>query len=141
MIHFSYHIQKFRLRNTGKIKRWIIHCIEKEKRKPGTIYIHWVDEKEMLFLNQKYLNHNTHTDIITFDYSEKNVINGELFICIDRVKENAVKFENNNFRKESLRVIIHGILHLCGYKDKKAKDKKIMKQKEDDYLNIFESMN
>jgi rRNA maturation RNase YbeY len=100
-----------------------------------------VDEKEMLFLNQKYLNHNTHTDIITFDYSEKNVINGELFICIDRVKENAAKFENNNFRKESLRVIIHGILHLCGYKDKKAKDKKIMKQKEDDYLNIFESMN
>ena len=90
------------------------------------------------FLNEKnktYLGHDSFTDIITFDYSEKDLISGDIFISIDRVKENASLF-NTSFENECSRVIIHGILHLLGYKDKSEKEKKIIRAKEDFYLSL-----
>ena len=81
------------------------------------------------------LNHNTLTDIITFDYCEKNRVNGDLFISIDRVKDNAKSF-NSSIENELHRVMIHGILHLCGYKDKTLEDQNVMSAKEDFYLNL-----
>ena len=90
----------------------------------------------MLQINQQYLDHDTYTDIITFDNSEKEkIIEGDIFISIDRIRENAVKF-NSGEANELHRVIIHGALHLLGYKDKTAESKKIMTEKEDHYLSI-----
>jgi rRNA maturation RNase YbeY len=84
--------------------------------------------------NQEYLNHNTLTDIITFDYSEGNKLSADIFISVERVKENAVIFAVS-FEQELKRVIIHGILHLMGYKDKSEEESKIMRSKEDFYLS------
>lgn len=93
-------------------------------------------------MNLEYLNHDTYTDIITFDYTEENIVSGDIFISIDRVKENAIKFNTSinsmqAFEKELSRVIIHGVLHLMGYKDKSAQEKKQMRSKEDFYLTLL----
>jgi probable rRNA maturation factor len=91
-------------------------------------------------LNIKYLQHNTLTDIITFNYSLKNnYLNGEIYISIERIKENAKKF-NTTFLNELHRVIIHGILHLIGFKDKTSKERKIMKLNEEENLKLFETI-
>ena len=87
-------------------------------------------------MNEKYLKHNTLTDIITFDYSEKGILSGDIFISIERVKENAGSF-NTTLNQELGRVMAHGVLHLSGYKDKTPEDKKIMRSKEDLYLAYF----
>ena len=92
--------------------------------------LHFLNEK-----NKAYLGHDSFTDIITFDYSEKDLISGDIFISIDRVKENASLF-NTSLENEFSRVIIHGILHLLGYKDKSEKEKKIIRAKEDFYLSL-----
>jgi rRNA maturation RNase YbeY len=85
--------------------------------------------------NRSYLGHDTFTDIITFDYSDRDLISGDIFISIDRVRENA-PINNTPFENELSRVIIHGILHLLGYKDKGKKEKEIMRKKEDFYLSL-----
>jgi len=93
----------------------------------------------MIFLHEmniKHLSHNTLTDIITFDYCEEDAIIGEMFISIDRIKENSNKFKID-FNHELHRVMVHGVLHLCGYKDKTADDQKVMSGKEDFYLNLI----
>ena len=89
-------------------------------------------------MNNQHLNHNYYTDVITFDYSDQlnNVLSGEIYISIDTVKTNATKF-NTSFYEELHRVIIHGVLHLCGYKDKSAKDKKTIRNKENESLSLF----
>ncbi len=86
-------------------------------------------------MNIKYLNHKTLTDIITFDYSEKSIISGDIFISIDRVRENA-KLLKNSIKDELHRVMIHGVLHLCGYSDKKPADKEKMTKAENKYLSL-----
>lgn len=86
-------------------------------------------------MNLGYLNHDTYTDIITFDYTENDIISGDIFISIDRVKDNAKKF-STIFENELSRVIIHGVLHLIGYKDKSAQEKHLMRSKEDFYLTL-----
>ncbi len=105
-----------------------------ECRVIGEITIIIVSDKELLSINQQYLNHNYYTDIITFDYNQGSEINGDLFISIDRISENAAKY-NSNSRQELYRVIIHGILHLCGYKDKSSTQKSTMRKKENYYLH------
>lgn len=128
----------FSLKKKNPVKRWILSVIRKEKKKAGTINYIFCDDGFLLSLNKKFLNHATFTDIITFQYpSEK--LSGELFISIPRVRENAKKFQIE-FENELNRVLIHGILHLCGYKDKKAADKKQMRKKEDDYLKSAPSI-
>ncbi|MBQ9253450.1 MAG: rRNA maturation RNase YbeY [Bacteroidales bacterium] len=129
----------FNLKNKMKVKTWIKSVIEKENFKQGEIsYIFCSDEK-ILEINKQYLNHDFYTDIITFDYTENNKINGDIFISIDRVKDNSKKFECS-FEEELLRVIIHGVLHLMGYKDHEEKEEKLMRQKENEAICLYRKM-
>ncbi len=93
-------------------------------------------DEELYEMNVKYLNHNTLTDIITFDYTENEALSGDLFISIDRVRENADTFEVS-FDVELRRVMVHGLLHLAGYGDKTPEDEALMRQKEDEKLKMF----
>lgn len=115
----------------------LTRLIKEEKMNLGVINYIFCDDSYLLEKNQIFLKHNTLTDIITFDYSEKKVLNADIFISIDRVKENAINFVVP-FDSELRRVMIHGILHLIGYKDKTDKEKVQMREKEDFYLeNMF----
>jgi rRNA maturation RNase YbeY len=107
-----------------------------ENKKIGNINIVFHNDEQLLILNKQYLNHNTYTDIITFDYSEKNMLHGDICISIERLAENAEKF-NSTFDEELRRVMVHGILHLCGFNDKKIEEKQTMKIKEDESLTLF----
>ncbi|MCJ8210416.1 rRNA maturation RNase YbeY [Mucilaginibacter sp. RS28] len=121
---------------TGKLalKKWIKETIIAEGYKLDELNYILCSDEYLLQINQQYLNHDTYTDIITFDNSEKDkVITGDIFISIERIKENAVKFAVPEIR-ELQRVVIHGALHLLGYKDKKPAEKALMTEKEDFYL-------
>lgn len=124
---------KFTLKNKTQLKQWIISVIKKKKRKTGEIVFIFCSDEHLLTINNEYLNHDTYTDIITFDYSKDNhllPISGDIFISVDRVKENALKF-SKSFEEELHRVIIHGVLHLLGYTDKTKKTKAEMTKEED----------
>lgn len=118
----------------SNLDSWIKEAIANEQKKLGEINYIFCDDDYLLEKNQTYLNHDTYTDIITFDYSEENSVSGDIFISIERLKENARKFAVP-FDTELRRVMIHGVLHLIGYKDKSDKEKKLMREKEDFYLN------
>ena len=111
----------------------INNLILNELKKVGDISIIFCSDNYLLDINKQYLNHNYYTDIVTFDYGEKSVISGDLFISVDRVKENAIVF-STTFPRELFRVVFHGILHLIGYNDKTEEEKKEMRFKEDYYL-------
>jgi len=115
---------------------WIKQVISIEEKRVGDISFIFCSDEYLLDVNKKYLNHDYFTDIITFDDVEGNVINGDIFISVDRVKENSKEFEIS-FDNEVHRIIIHGVLHLLGYKDKVKKDKDLMTEKEDLYLKLF----
>jgi probable rRNA maturation factor len=124
----------FKLKKSRKINHWIKSAIEKEKQILKSITYVFCSDQRLLARNIQYLNHNTLTDIITFDLSEeKGFIEGEIYISIDRVQENSLKF-SKTFEDELHRVLIHGVLHLVGYRDKKADEKSEMRKKEDYYL-------
>lgn len=101
----------------------------------GDISIILVDDAEILNINNKYLKHNYYTDIITFDYTKDRTISGDLYISIERVCENAKQY-NTKVNDELNRVIIHGLLHLCGYKDKTKKQASLIRKKENYYLGL-----
>jgi len=130
---------KFTLADKKKVKHWITETIKAEKKIPGKINYIFCSDDYLLALNRNYLKHDTYTDIITFDYVTAQNISGDIFISIDRIKENASKF-NTNFIEELQRVIIHGILHLLGYKDKTPKEKNTMRWKEDFYIALKNQM-
>lgn len=119
-----------------KITNWIKETILSEGKILGDISFIFCSDNYLLEVNRKFLNHDYFTDIITFDYVENDIISGDIFISCDRVAENALEFKAG-FDNELLRIIIHGVLHLLGYKDKIRKDKKLMTQKEDFYLNVL----
>ena len=127
----------YRLKNVEKIKSWIISSAQKENKKIDELNFIFCSDNYLHKINLEYLKHDTYTDIITFDYSAANVISGDIYISIDRIKENAKKFKQTT-EKELLRVIIHGVLHLIGYKDKSPKEKSLMRAKEDAYLGFGE---
>ena len=135
MIIFNYKID-FKLKNEKEISNWISKVVKLEKKENGEINYIFSDDEYMLNKNIKYLNHDTLTDIITFDYSNGNNLTSDIIISVERVKENAGIFKTN-FLEELNRVIIHGILHLCGYDDKTEKLKIKMRQKEDIYLKLI----
>lgn len=122
--------------NTNQITDWIQNVISKEGFDCGEINYIFCDDEYLLKLNIDYLDHDTLTDIISFDYTMGNLISGDIYISVPRVKENADLF-NTSFENELHRVIIHGILHYCGYKDKSNVQKGIMRSKEDEYLNTL----
>lgn len=135
LIQFLAQDISFSLSTKSKTRKLILSIIRKEKRGAGRICFIFCSDKFLLSLNKTFLRHNALTDIITFAYShKKQKLNGEIYISIPRVKENAKKYRVT-FKDELLRVMIHGILHLCGYRDKKPKEKKEMRQKEDYYLS------
>jgi probable rRNA maturation factor len=121
-----------------KTTSWIKAVIKKEKYALRELNIIFCSDDELYQINLDYLKHNTFTDIITFDNSEeKRMIEGDIYISVDRVRENADKY-GMDFPIELRRVIIHGVLHLMGYKDKSSGHKKEMRRKEDAYLSLFE---
>jgi rRNA maturation RNase YbeY len=127
---------KFKLAHPVIDRRWINRAIKKEKVVLKEINYIFCSDKYLLSLNQDYLSHDTFTDIITFDYVEKKgELRGEIYISTERVKENAKAF-NVDFDMELHRVMIHGVLHLIGYKDKSPAQKKQMRLKEDAYLSL-----
>ncbi len=125
----------FELFKKPAIISWLSYSITNENRAPGEISYIFCSDEFLYKMNNKHLNHDTLTDVITFDYCEHNLICGDIFISIDRVKENAKHF-SVSFEKELHRVMIHGIMHLCGYGDKTPEDQKVMSIKEDFYLNL-----
>lgn len=127
---------EFKLSEKIKIKAWVKKVIGSEKKEMGNLNFVFTSDEEILKTNVQYLKHNTYTDIITFDYCEGKKINGDIIISVERVKENARKFKTD-FETEIKRVIIHGVLHLCGYKDKSEKDSKIMRSKENTALKKY----
>lgn len=123
----------FSLKKKAASKKWIFYAVKKEKRKCSSINFVFCSDRFLLKLNKKYLCHSTLTDIITFNYSD-STIQSDIFISIERVKENAKKF-NVSFDEELHRVMIHGVLHLCGYDDTSASGKKKIRAREDFYLS------
>ena len=127
---------RFKLKDKTKVKTWVKATIEAEGYKLQELNYIFCSDEYLLGINQQYLDHDTYTDIITFDNSEKEkVITGDIFISIERIRENAKKFSSGEL-DELHRVIIHGALHLLGYTDKTAESKKLMTNKEDWYLGI-----
>ncbi len=139
MIHFHTEDIKFVFKNKTEIKQWITSVAKGKKRKVGDLGFVFCSDDFLLRLNKEYLNHDTLTDIITFDYSKDDnqlPISGDIYISIDRIRENAVKF-NKSFENELHRVIIHGTLHLLGYADKTKAAKLEMTKQEDMALNLL----
>ena len=124
----------FQLKYKQSITKWLKDAISTENKELGEINYIFCDDQYLLKKNQKYLQHDTFTDIITFDYTEENSLSGDIFISIERVKENAITFAVP-FETELRRVIIHGVLHLMGYKDKSDEEAETMRSKENYYLS------
>ena len=120
-------------------KRWLAALAQKEGFKIGDINYIFCDDDYLLKINLEYLRHDTLTDIITFDYVENNVLNGDIYISIERVMDNSVIF-SVSFEQELLRVLSHGVLHLCGYKDKTKEDAATMRKKEDAAIQLFQTI-
>jgi len=135
MISFNYETD-FELGNELLFSNWINKIIESENKLEGEINYIFCDDDYLHKINLQYLNHDTLTDIISFDYSEGNFLQGDIFISIERVQDNATDF-NISLLEELKRVMAHGILHYCGYKDKSAEEKKIMRQKEEEKMKMF----
>jgi len=135
MIDFFYE-GDFRLSSLDDYSHWINRVIESEDAFLDNINYIFCEDEYLLKINQKHLNHNTFTDIITFDYSAGHVISGDIFISTERVKDNANVF-NKTFQEELLRVMVHGILHLLGYNDKTKKEVIVMRSKEEEKIKMF----
>lgn len=136
MIKFNYETA-FKLENEDKISKWISNTILSEGFKLEEINYVFCDDEYLHKLNLEFLNHDTLTDIISFDYSIGKLIQGDIFISVDRVKDNAKDFAVS-VSEELNRVIIHGVLHYCGYKDKTSSDAQTMRTKENYYLSILQ---
>ena len=133
MISFNYETD-FQLDNEDELSRWISNTIINEGFNEGEINYIFCDDSYLLDLNIQYLDHNTLTDIISFDYTLGKQINGDVYISVERVRENATDFKVT-FDNEMTRVMIHGILHYCGYKDKTEADEAGMRSKENYYMS------
>jgi len=133
MISFNYEID-FKLSNEEELSEWISSVISSEECKEGDINYIFCGDDYLHKLNVEFLNHDTLTDIISFDYVVGKELHGDIFISIERVRDNAKDFEVS-FNDELNRVLVHGILHYCGYKDKSEDDSKEMRTKENHYLS------
>ena len=136
MIYFNDLDSSCRIKNRKKVREWMSGVISSSGNKLGDVGVIICSDDYLLNLNNQYLDHNYYTDIITFDYTEKDVIGGDLFISYDRVKENA-KQEGVLIQHELRRVMVHGVLHLLGLRDKTDKEAKTMRAAEDVALKMF----
>lgn len=129
-------LNDFTLRQKLLYKRWLSRLAASEGYKIGDINYIFCDDEYLLGINQQYLQHDTYTDIITFDYVEGKVLSGDIYISTERVRENA-RIYHVDFENELKRVLSHGVLHLCGYKDKTETDAAQMREKENFAISLF----
>lgn len=135
-IQFNF-LEPIDLRDRSRLKKFLISLFKKEGKGLNELQYIFCSDRYLLEINRQYLNHDYYTDIITFDLSERNQpINAEIYISVDRIRENAGDY-NSTLKKELHRVIFHGALHLCGYKDKHPQDQKLMRHMEDKYLELW----
>ncbi|MEY4384285.1 MAG: hypothetical protein RI995_1827 [Bacteroidota bacterium] len=133
MIHFFEEDIRVPLNKKREIKSWLQNVAKEEGKKIGELNYVFCSDSYLLEMNQQYLNHNTLTDIITFDQSDNpTIVEGDIYISFDRVKENGSSLQSE--KTELYRVMVHGLLHLLGYKDKKIEEQQLMRSKEDYYL-------
>jgi len=135
MICFNYETS-FELGDEPRYERWIGEIIKSEGKSEGEISYVFCDDEYLLKVNQEYLEHDYYTDIISFDYSVGNQLNGDIFISVERIQDNATEF-GVTFHEELLRVMSHGILHYCGYKDKSDEEADEMRRKEEEKIKMF----
>ena len=135
MISFNYETD-FELENEAQYEDWISRIIESEGYDEGEINYIFCDDDYLHKINVEYLDHDTLTDIISFDYTVGNVLQGDIFVSVERVQDNANDF-NVSFEEELKRVLSHGVLHYCGYKDKSPKDEALMRSKEEEKMQMF----
>ena len=135
MISFNYETD-FELENEAQYEDWISRIIESEGFDEGEINYIFCDDEYLHKINVEYLDHDTLTDIISFDYTVGNLIQGDIFVSVERVKDNATDF-NVSFDEELKRVLSHGVLHYCGYKDKSPEDEALMRSKEEEKMQMF----
>ena len=138
MITFNFQYQ-FRFVKRTLYRLWIGKMVQSKNKKIGDVNYIFCDDAYLLEINQQYLQHDTYTDIITFDYCEGDVLNGDIFISVERVRENAQQY-SVTFQEELVRVMAHGILHLCGYKDKKKAEAEEMRKQEKWAIELYEKM-
>lgn len=130
----------FKLKEKRKLRLWLNEIISNENKKTGEINFIFCDDHYLLEINNKYLNHNYHTDVISFDNSFDKILSGEIYISIDMIKYNAIK-NKVDFSNELKRIMIHGVLHFIGYNDKTESEKTEMTAKEDYYLSLLDKQN
>ena len=135
MISFNYETD-FELENEAQYEDWISRIIESEAFDEGEINYIFCDDEYLHKINVEYLDHDTLTDIISFDYTVGNLIQGDIFVSVERVQDNANDF-NVSFEEELKRVLSHGVLHYCGYKDKSPEDEALMRSKEEEKMQMF----
>ncbi len=136
MISFHTPTVKFNLPRKQVVKAWLKSVAVAERKQMGALSFIFCSDEELLKVNKEYLQHDYYTDVITFDYTEGNTISGDVFISIDTVRLNADTYQQS-FDDELHRVMLHGVLHLCGYTDKNAREQKAMRALEDFYLAIY----
>ena len=135
MINFNYE-NEFILENEAAVASWLSAVIISENKKEGEINYIFCDDEYLHKINVEYLDHDTLTDIISFDYTMGNELSGDIFVSIERVIDNASDFEVS-FEEELKRVLVHGVLHYCGYKDKGDEEERTMRRKEDEKIAMF----
>jgi rRNA maturation RNase YbeY len=135
MINFNYE-SDFTLDNEEAVATWLSAVIVSENKTEGEINYIFCDDEYLHKINVEYLDHDTLTDVISFDYTIGNEISGDVFVSVERVLDNSKDF-NTSFNEELRRVLVHGVLHYCGYKDKSEADEALMRNKEDDKLVMF----
>ncbi len=138
-IRFAVQDINFELQQAEKVKKWISEVVQRRQKWVGNISYLFCDDEYLLGVNRQYLNHDTYTDIITFDYVAADLISGDIMISVDRVVENAEKFEVP-FEHELHRVIIHGVLHLLGQGDKSDSEAAEMRRQEEEALTLWNTM-
>ena len=136
MINFFAEDVDLPLFNESLVSEWLNSVCTAENKKLEEVSIIFCSDEYLLDMNNEYLQHDYYTDIITFDYCIDNQVVGDLFISIDRVKDNSI-LNHVSFENELLRVMVHGVLHLVGFKDKSDEEAKLMRLKEDEYLNLY----
>ena len=137
MVYFSSHEVKVGLKDRTRLKEFIRQLFKKEEQGLSRLQYVFCSDEYLLQINQEFLDHDTYTDIVTFELSsDPEVTEGEIYISIDRVRENAASF-NVTMNYELHRIIFHGALHLCGYRDKTKKEMALMRAKEDEYLGLY----
>lgn len=137
MVTYFFEDTDFKLKNKTKIKKWLKLVAESEVFSLGAVSVIFCSDNYILDINQRFLQHDYFTDIITFDYSEGEKISGDLFISVDSVRENSIEF-GTEFEEELHRVIVHGILHLIGYDDHTDEEIRTMRSKENYYLSLYD---